>query len=133
MEITYTQNEISSVAARLLESPGSRVFLFYGAMGVGKTTLIKELAKQLGVGETSSSPSFSIVNEYSAGKEILYHFDFYRINNMAEVFDIGIEDYLYGNNYIFIEWPEKIEEILPKKAWKIYITKNPDESRTLKI
>ncbi len=133
MEITYTQNEISKVAEKILRVSESNVFLFYGEMGVGKTTLIKELVGQLGVREISGSPSFSIVNEYEAKDSIVYHFDFYRIEKIDEAYDIGLEDYLYSGNYIFIEWPEKINELLPKKANNIYIMKNINGSRTLKL
>lgn len=133
MEFTYTQDKIGQVAEQLLKNSASKVFLFYGDMGVGKTTFIKELVKQLGVIETSSSPSFSIVNEYETSQGAIYHFDFYRINDINEAFDIGLEDYLYSGNYIFIEWPEKINPLLPKDANKLYININPNGSRTLKF
>ncbi len=133
MELTYTQIEISKVAEQILASTDSKILLFYGDMGVGKTTLIKELVKQLGVDEISSSPSFSIVNEYQTSQNLIYHFDFYRINDAVEAYDIGIEDYIYSGNYIFIEWPEKINKILPDKTDNIYITKNNNGSRTLKL
>ena len=102
-------------------------------MGVGKTTLIKELVKQLGVMEISSSPSFSIVNEYDTPQGAIYHFDFYRIKDITEAFDIGFEDYLYAGNYIFIEWPEKIDQLLPENANRIDIKINNNGSRTLKF
>ncbi len=102
-------------------------------MGVGKTTLIKEIVKQLGIDEISSSPSFSIVNEYHSQQNVVYHFDFYRIEDIAEAYDIGVEDYFYSGNYIFIEWPEKINELLPESANSIYIMKNINGSRTLKL
>ncbi len=133
MEFTYTQNEIGKVAEQLLKNSVSKTFLFYGNMGVGKTTLIKELAKQLGVKETSSSPSFSIVNEYDTPLGAIYHFDFYRIKDINEAFDIGLEDYLYSGNYVFIEWPEKIEKLLPENANKLKIEINKNGSRTLKF
>ncbi|MBG42909.1 MAG: tRNA (adenosine(37)-N6)-threonylcarbamoyltransferase complex ATPase subunit type 1 TsaE [Aequorivita sp.] len=133
MEFTYTQKEISNVAERLLKNSVSKIFLFYGNMGVGKTTLIKELAKQLGVKETSSSPSFSIVNEYDTPLGAIYHFDFYRIKDINEAFDIGLEDYLYSGDYIFIEWPERIEKLLPENANKLKIEINKNGSRTLKF
>tara|TARA_B100002051_G_C16561710_1_gene547892 strand:+ start:84 stop:497 length:414 start_codon:yes stop_codon:yes gene_type:complete len=133
MEFTYTQNEIGKVAEQLLKNSVSKTFLFYGNMGVGKTTLIKELAKQLGVKETSSSPSFSIVNEYDTPLGAIYHFDFYRIKDINEAFDIGLEDYLYSGNYVFIEWPEKIEKLLPENANKLKIEIDKNGSRTLKF
>ncbi len=133
MEYTYTQKETGKVAEALLKNSESNVFLFYGSMGVGKTTLIKELALQLGVKEPSSSPSFSIVNEYDTPNGTVYHFDFYRINDISEAFDIGFEDYLYNGDYIFIEWPEKIEQLLPLDANKITLEINNNGSRTLKF
>ena len=133
MEFTYTQKEIGKVAEALLKNSESNVFLFYGSMGVGKTTLIKELALQLGVKEPSSSPSFSIINEYDTPDGTVYHFDFYRINDISEAFDIGFEDYLYNGDYIFIEWPEKIEQLLPLDANKITLEIINNGSRTLKF
>ena len=133
MEFTYTQKEIGKVAEALLKNSESNVFLFYGSMGVGKTTLIKELALQLGVKEPSSSPSFSIINEYDTPDGTVYHFDFYRINDISEAFDIGFEDYLYNGDYILIEWPEKIEQLLPLDANKITLEINNNGSRTLKF
>ncbi|MAP81134.1 MAG: tRNA (adenosine(37)-N6)-threonylcarbamoyltransferase complex ATPase subunit type 1 TsaE [Aequorivita sp.] len=132
MEYTYTLDEISTVAAALLEESPSKIFLLYGEMGVGKTTLIKEIVRQLGSNYQSSSPSFSIVNEYETPKGIVYHFDFYRINDYQEAFDIGFEDYVYSGNYSFIEWPEKIKPLLPENAVKVNITLNANGSRTLK-
>jgi len=131
MELTYTQIEISKVAEQILNNSASKTFLFYGDMGAGKTTLIKEMVKQIGVSETPSSPSFSIVNEYDTARGPAYHFDFYRIKNTAEAYDIGVEDYFYSGNYIFVEWPEKIAEILPDNSSTITIKKNSNGSRTL--
>ncbi len=133
MELTYTQDEISEVAEEILKSSNSKIFLFYGEMGVGKTTLIKEIVKQLGVTEISGSPSFSIVNEYGGSEGVIYHFDFYRINNIVEAYDIGVEDYFYSDHYIFIEWPDKIKELLPENSIAISIQKNKNGTRTLKI
>ena len=101
-------------------------------MGVGKTTLIKALVSELGGGQVSS-PTFSIVNEYAIKNGLVYHFDFYRINEIHEVYDIGIEDYLDSKQWIFIEWPEKIREILPLKSDISYIKLNKNGSRTLNI
>jgi tRNA threonylcarbamoyladenosine biosynthesis protein TsaE len=131
MELTYTQKDISKIADNILTVSASKVFLFYGGMGVGKTTLIKEMAKHLGVIEISQSPSFSIVNEYEATGDTIFHFDFYRIENLEEAYDIGVEDYLYSGHYVFIEWPEKINGLLPENGTKIYIEKNLNGSRTL--
>jgi tRNA threonylcarbamoyladenosine biosynthesis protein TsaE len=133
MGFTYTENEIDDVATSLLEHSASKIFLFYGEMGVGKTTLIKEIVKQLGVLQPSSSPSFSIVNEYDSREGVVYHFDFYRINDVSEAYDIGLEDYLYSGNYVFIEWPGKIDSLLPKDVTSVHITANTDGSRTIKI
>jgi tRNA threonylcarbamoyladenosine biosynthesis protein TsaE len=102
-------------------------------MGTGKTTLIKEIAKQLGVNDVLSSPTFSIVNEYKLNEEKLFHFDFYRIENEEEAYDIGIEEYFYSGLWNLIEWPEKIENLLPEKSTKIKLTKNKNGSRTIMI
>ncbi|WP_310991866.1 tRNA (adenosine(37)-N6)-threonylcarbamoyltransferase complex ATPase subunit type 1 TsaE [Aequorivita marina] len=130
-ELTYTQDQITAVAKKVLTASSSKIFLFYAEMGVGKTTLIKEIAKQLGVTETSGSPSFSIVNEYEGNDGAIYHFDFYRINSIDEAYDIGVEDYFYSDNYIFIEWPQKVEALLPEDAIAVNLKKNKDGSRTL--
>lgn len=100
-----------------------RVFAFYGEMGAGKTTIIKEICRQLGVKENEmSSPTFALINEYRSAEGIpVFHFDFYRIKDEAEVFDLGYEDYFYSGNYCFIEWPEKIPNILPANCVKVQI------------
>jgi tRNA threonylcarbamoyladenosine biosynthesis protein TsaE len=112
--IAKNEEGLTQVAKDLLRSyPDYRIFAFYGDMGTGKTTFIKELCRQLGVKNLTSSPSFAIINEYwSENDEPIYHFDFYRINDKVEVFDIGFSDYLFSGNYCFIEWSEKIEEFL---------------------
>lgn len=133
MELTYTQKELPKIAKKILDSKTSKIFLFYGEMGVGKTTLIKEIVKQLGVEEISGSPSFSIVNEYKGKDDTIYHFDFYRINNLEEAYDIGLEDYLYSGDYCLIEWPEKIKELLPEDTCTIKLRKNKNGSRSLSI
>ncbi len=102
-------------------------------MGVGKTTLIKELVKQLGVTDATSSPTFSLVNEYQGNNSTIFHFDFYRIEHEEEVYDIGIEDYFYQSAWCFVEWPEKIPNIIPQDAIAIKIHKNSDNTRTLEI
>jgi tRNA threonylcarbamoyladenosine biosynthesis protein TsaE len=132
MLLSYSEKDLPTIAIQLLENISSKIWLFYGDMGSGKTTLIKQIIKQLGVDDVVSSPTFSLVNEYSSRKgETLYHFDFYRIKNSIEALDIGIDDYFYADNYCFIEWPEKIENLLPLNAVAIYITVNADGSRNL--
>jgi tRNA threonylcarbamoyladenosine biosynthesis protein TsaE len=114
---------------------GRHIFAFYGGMGAGKTTFIKAVCAELGITDDVTSPSFAIVNEYALpqpGKS-LYHFDFYRIKRLSEVYDIGYEDYFYSGNPCFIEWPELIEDLLPDDVVRIHITVNPDESRTLQV
>jgi len=133
MEYTFTLDELSLVAKKLLATVSNKVLLFYGEMGIGKTTLIKEIAKQLGVKATINSPTYAIVNEYELINDKLYHFDFYRINKEEEALDIGIEEYFYSEHWNLIEWPQKIETLLPKESTILKITKNKNGSRTLKI
>ncbi|MBP5646302.1 MAG: tRNA (adenosine(37)-N6)-threonylcarbamoyltransferase complex ATPase subunit type 1 TsaE [Bacteroidaceae bacterium] len=111
------------------------VFAFYGKMGAGKTTFIKALCKLLGVEDEVNSPTFAIINEYRSQTtaELIYHFDFYRIKKLEEVYDLGYEDYFYSGALCFIEWPELIEELLPSDARKITITENSDGSRTIEL
>lgn len=133
MKITYTLNELPEIAGMVISNAPTKTLLFYGDMGVGKTTLIKELAKKIGVQETLSSPTFSIVNEYVMPGDKLYHFDFYRIENEEEALDIGIEDYFDSEYWKFIEWPEKIKNLLPEHNTSIQLTKNQNGSRTLNL
>ena len=122
--ITLTAlEELPAIAKQLLKSfEGEKVVAFQGAMGAGKTTLIKALCETLGVKDTISSPTFSIVNEYRTGNgEKIYHFDFYRIKSVEEAYDMGYEEYFYSKAYCFIEWPEKIEELMPLNYEKIGI------------
>lgn len=109
------------------------VFAFYGKMGAGKTTFIKALCKELGVEDEVNSPTFAIINEYRSATtaELIYHFDFYRIKKLDEVYDLGYEDYFYSGALCFIEWPELIEELLPLDAKKVSITENSDGTRTI--
>lgn len=133
MEIVYTEDNIAEVAKQLLEKAPHNIFLFFAKMGVGKTTLIKELIKQLGCTDTVGSPTFSIVNEYRAEDLQIYHFDFYRLEHPSEAYDMGVEEYFETGDYVFIEWPEKISSLLPENATKVYLSKNDDGSRFLKI
>jgi tRNA threonylcarbamoyladenosine biosynthesis protein TsaE len=116
-------NELPQIAGKILSLyPDERIFIFRGELGAGKTTLIKAICKQLQVSDPTNSPSFAIVNEYNTTKGLkLYHFDFYRLKKLEEVYDIGYEEYFYSGNYCFIEWPELIEEILPEKYVEIKI------------
>ncbi|MDO5971096.1 tRNA (adenosine(37)-N6)-threonylcarbamoyltransferase complex ATPase subunit type 1 TsaE [Flavivirga aquimarina] len=112
LEISYCLNDVESVAKQLISNVKTKTLLFYGDMGVGKTTLIKTIVKILGSTDDVSSPTFSIVNEYQLDDDRIYHFDLYRINDLEEAFNFGIEDYIDSNNWKLIEWPEKITPIL---------------------
>ena len=134
MEITYVLSQIDSISISIIETTKSNVLLFYGEMGVGKTTLITSLAKQLGVTETVSSPTFSIVNEYrTLDNKVVYHFDAYRINLEEEILDLGFEEYIDQGDWIFIEWPEKIISYLPIDSQKIHISMNEIGERLIKL
>ena len=126
---------LTAAAKKLLKYTGeNKLFAFYGSMGAGKTTLIKAICKVLGAIDIIRSPSFTIVNEYITSKgESLYHIDFYRIKKQEEVFDLGIEEYLTGDSYCFMEWPEIIREILPPGTISISITVDENEQRILFI
>ncbi|MCQ0110753.1 tRNA (adenosine(37)-N6)-threonylcarbamoyltransferase complex ATPase subunit type 1 TsaE [Zhouia amylolytica] len=129
--MNYTLTDIPQVANYIIKNAKSNILLFYGEMGVGKTTLIKEIVKELGVNDVTSSPTFSIVNEYEGNSGKIYHFDFYRLETEEEAYDIGFEDYIYTDAICLIEWPEKIENLLPENATKIMITKVLDNKRSL--
>ncbi len=118
--------ELPEVARKLLETfPEERFYAFFGSMGVGKTTLIKEICRQIGVMQIVCSPTFAIVNEYCDGEgEPVYHFDFYRLKNLAEAYDIGYEEYFYSGNWCFTEWTEKIESLLPDHYLRIDISEH---------
>lgn len=128
-----TLNNLDEAAGKLIPAAGERkLWLFTGEMGAGKTTLIKAICKQLGVGSDSSSPTFALVNEYKAHTGLIYHFDFYRVNQIAEVFDIGYEDYFYSGHICLIEWPEKIAELLDgENTYDIAIKAENDDTRTI--
>jgi tRNA threonylcarbamoyladenosine biosynthesis protein TsaE len=127
--------DLPNVAIEFLKSiDGKKQIAFYGNMGVGKTTFIKEICRQLGVIEVVTSPTFAIVNEYhTEDNQIIYHFDLYRINKLEELFDFGYEDYLYSAHYCLIEWPEKAEKVLPDDILKVSITEMPDGVRVLEF
>ena len=114
MEIVFTLDELELVAQKVIDQQPSKVILFHGEMGVGKTTLIKQLCKTLGVSSATSSPTFSLVNEYETiENQVVYHFDFYRLKNEMEALDMGADDYFYSGNWCFIEWAEKIPSLIP--------------------
>ena len=126
--------DLPRAAKQILEfADKERVFLFYGEMGAGKTTLIKTLCQELKVEDAVSSPTFAIVNEYSGIKGTVYHFDFYRIKNESEALDLGYEDYLYSGNYCFIEWPEKIPSLLPNEFVELKLQETSVNERVIKV
>lgn len=114
---------LDDVASALLSAyPQGRIFAFFGPMGVGKTTFIKAICRQLGSTDNVSSPTFSIINQYlTPSGENIFHFDFYRIKELAEVYNLGYEDYFFSGGYCLIEWPEKIEGLLPDDSHKVYM------------
>ncbi len=127
-------SELPAIYKQLISAlAGKKIICFYGPMGVGKTTLIKEICTALGVDETVSSPTFSLVNEYTNNNgENIFHFDFYRIKNLEEVYDIGYQEYFYSGCLCLIEWPELIEQLIPSNAARIIITLE-NEQRTYEI
>jgi tRNA threonylcarbamoyladenosine biosynthesis protein TsaE len=131
----FSRKELHGAAKDLLAVfPGCRIFAFYGSMGAGKTTFIQTLCKVLGSDDYVTSPTFALINEYSAGNNLrIFHFDFYRIKSIAEVYDIGYEDYIFSGHFCFIEWPEKIESLLPEETVKIDIEVADDDSRKIKV
>ena len=133
MKLTYKISEIDQVAEELLKQVSSKTILFKADMGVGKTTLIKALVKVLGSDDIVTSPTFSIVNEYKILSQKIYHFDFYRIKNEEEALNFGIEDYLVTDSWIFMEWFEKIPNLLPLENDLVTIELNNNTSRTLKL
>ena len=134
MNENFTLAQIDEITAQLLKSTNRKIFLFYGSMGVGKTTLIKAIARQLGVTDTVSSPTFSLVNEYrNQQNETVYHFDFYRIEQEEEALDMGIEEYFDSDAYCLIEWPGKIKNLLPLDAVSIQLTELSDGKRNIQL
>ncbi len=132
--ILYSKNEISEVAKKLLKAGNDfSVWAFHGEMGAGKTTLVKALVEALGVHETTASPTFSIVNEYQdSSSRPIYHFDFYRIKNETEAFDIGAEEYFDSGNLCLVEWPEKIQSLLPPAHFEIQLEIIDDDTRLIR-
>jgi tRNA threonylcarbamoyladenosine biosynthesis protein TsaE len=134
MNTTYSLKDLPSIAKEVIASAENKMLLFYGEMGVGKTTLIKEICSQLGVLDTISSPTFSLVNEYQTNKsETVYHFDFYRIETQEEAYDIGIEDYFDSNDWCLVEWPENVENLLPLEFVEIQLSRLDNNQRNIQI
>lgn len=128
-----SQEELPQVARAVIEALGRRtVVVFRGEMGAGKTTLIREIVAQLGAEDTVTSPTFAIVNQYKgSGNRRICHFDFYRIDDVREAYDFGYEEYFYSGDLCLVEWPEKIEELLPEHTMNVRIAVGPDEERII--
>ena len=134
IEITFSLDEIENTARSIVAEKPNKVILFYGEMGAGKTTFIKQLAKELGVTEATSSPTFSLVNEYhTIDNQVVYHFDFYRLNKETEALDMGVDDYLYSGHWCFIEWAENIPNLIPDLHSIITIKELADGRRLLEL
>ncbi len=133
-EKAATTNDLTPIGGKLISGfPQQRVFAFYGKMGAGKTTFIQAICRYLGSKDNITSPTFALINEYNTPAGAVYHFDFYRINDMSEAFDLGYEDYFYSGNYCFIEWPEKIEPLLPDKVVAVHIQVDENENRLITV
>lgn len=130
-----SRSELPAAAAAVVEAIGDRsVVVFRGEMGAGKTTLIREIVALLGAEDTVTSPTFAIVNHYSgSGGRNIYHFDFYRIDRPEEAYDFGYEEYFYSGDLCLVEWPERIEELLPEELMTVRITAGEEEQRTIEI
>ena len=128
-----SQSDLPKVAEAIVEALGDRtVVVFRGEMGAGKTTLIREIVAQLGADDTVTSPTFAIINQYYTREgRCIYHFDFYRINRLEEAYDFGYEEYFYSGELCLVEWPEKIEELLPENIMTVRISIDDDEERTI--
>lgn len=128
-------DDIKSAASQFIDNMGqSTIFAFYGKMGAGKTTFIKAICENLGVEDVITSPTFALINEYTDGEgDPVYHFDFYRIKKLDEVYDMGYEDYFYSGHLCLIEWPELIEDLLPDDAVKVTISVDDDGTRTVEF
>lgn len=134
MNKDYSISDLKQIAKDVISQSKYKTLLFYGQMGVGKTTLIKQICKELGIDDVTHSPTFSIVNEYHSNSgETIYHFDFYRIENEEEAYDIGIEDYFDSDAWCLIEWPENIENLLPLESTQILLTEKENGLRNIQL
>ena len=134
MTYDFDLEHIDAAAGAFLQAAGdSRVFALYGEMGAGKTTFVKAVCARLGVESAVNSPTFAIINEYRCPLGPVYHFDFYRLKNAGEAFDIGCDDYFYSGDYCFMEWPEKLEDRLPDNASAVRLSVLPDGRRRLEL
>ena len=131
--VQFDLEEIDEVAREVLKRADSKILLFYGEMGAGKTTLIKALVKALGGAARVTSPTFALVNEYEVEDDMVYHFDCYRLEHAEEALDFGIEEYLDSGRWIFVEWPTKIDVLLPFEAVKITLKEGKKRSRALDL
>ena len=131
--ISYQLSDVRQIAQTLLRASGNlKIWLFYGDLGAGKTTLIKEICRVLGVDQNVlSSPTFSIINEYSSANGKVYHFDFYRMKSETEILDLGIEEYFESGAHCFIEWPERLGSITPPEFFKVSITHTGPNTRSI--
>ena len=132
-ELHFKLEELPRIAKTIVENAHSKTLLFYGEMGTGKTTLISAIVSELGGIDKVSSPTFSVVNEYKVTDDTVYHFDFYRLKNQYEAMDMGIEDYFCSGAWNFIEWPEKITDLLPENVSVIELSVSDDGNRILKL
>ena len=133
IEMDYELDSIDDISRLVVQNVSSKLILLYGDMGSGKTTLIKSLVKNLGNNDDVSSPTFSIVNEYKSENDVIYHFDLYRLKDIEEAYNFGIEEYLYSNHWVIIEWPQIIESLLPENCNRIDLGINEDGSRTITL
>ncbi|MER3317393.1 MAG: tRNA (adenosine(37)-N6)-threonylcarbamoyltransferase complex ATPase subunit type 1 TsaE [Allomuricauda sp.] len=135
MKRNFQLDEINEVANEVLKNAPGKVLCLYGDMGVGKTTLVKALVKELGAVDVANSPTFGLVNEYSDENDnpLAYHFDFYRLNDEMEALDMGFEDYLNSDAWLFIEWPEKISSLLPEDAVRVFLHFIEETTRSIEL
>ncbi len=135
MKKTFQLKDIQKVAKAIIGATSGKQLCFYGEMGAGKTTLIKALVKELGAVDSGNSPTFGLVNEYhdAKGDLLAYHFDFYRLEDEIEALDIGLEDYLNSDAWIFMEWPEKIKSLLPEDVVSIFLHFIDENTRSVEL